>query len=127
MTNTVQATPLSSEDRLTVHAIKGTALDGAALRDVGRASRSSVPLTVKIKSLPLAWQRLAMCESSWRLRAVSPSGKHHGLFQIHQGFFTTLGLNARTATFEQQWQVAQYVYDRQGAKAWTCARKAGLR
>ena len=126
MTNTVQAAPLNSEDRLTVYA-KGTAAwKDAALRDVGRASRSSVPLTVKIKTLPTAWQRLIACESSNRLRAVSPSGKHHGLFQIHEGFFTTLGLDHATATFEQQWQAARYVYDRQGAKAWTCASKAGL-
>lgn len=127
MTSTVQAAPINSEDRLTVHAKGTVAWKDATLRDVGRASRSSVPLKVKIKSLPIEWQRLAMCESSWRLHAVSPSGKHHGLFQIHQGFFTTLGYDARTATFEQQVEVAAYVMQRQGAKAWTCARKAGLR
>ena len=98
-------------------------------RDNDRASRANRGL---FEMLPKAWQRLAYCESSStankiNLRVQSPSGQHVGVWQLHKGFYTTLGIDWRTATLWQQWQVAQYVYNRQGARAWTCARKAGLK
>ena len=122
--------PLSTADRL--HGSVTLAPTGAThpvveRADEGRASRSAVHWLVKFERLPEVWQRLAECESSVRMRAVSPSGLHHGLWQIHRGFFTTLGMDAETATYEQQWEAAQYVYERQGARAWTCADKAGLK
>jgi len=80
-----------------------------------------------INQLPAVWQRLAWCESRFHMRATSPSGKHHGLFQIHEGFFNAVGVNWRTATVAEQYRVARYVYNRQGATAWSCARRAGLR
>ena len=89
-----------------------------------RASRSR-PLT--IRSLPKAWQRLAWCESRWHLHATSKSGKHHGLWQIHEGWFKSAGVNYKTADVKAQYHVARYVYQRQGARAWTCARQAGLK
>lgn len=82
---------------------------------------------MKLTDLPIAWQRLAMCESSNRPHAISPSGLHHGYFQIHKGFFITKDIDWKTATLEQQWEVAQYVYKRQGAQAWSCADQAGLK
>ena len=77
--------------------------------------------------IPAVWRRLAWCESRWHLQATSISGKHHGLWQIHQGWFRSAGVDWRTATVDQQYRVARYVYRKQGARAWTCARKAGLR
>lgn len=86
-----------------------------------RASRSL------LRSLPPVWSRLAWCESRWHLRSVSKSGKHHGLFQIHEGWFKSQHVNWRTATATQQYRVALHVYKVQGARAWSCARSAGLR
>ena len=86
-----------------------------------RASRSM------LRHLPPVWSHLAWCESRWHLRSVSKSGKHHGLFQIHEGWFKSAGVNWRTAGVTQQYRVALRVYARQGARAWVCARQAGLR
>ena len=80
-----------------------------------------------LKETPKVWQRLAYCESRNNPRAISPSGQHYGLWQIHRGFYITLGYNYKKATFAQQWKTAKYVYARQGAKAWSCARYAGLK
>ena len=79
-------------------------------------------------TLPSVWKRLAWCESRGRLRAVSKSGTYHGMFQIHKGRFKGHGINPKTATLRQQWMLAQYIYHRQGAKAWPyCSKKAGLK
>lgn len=86
-----------------------------------RASRA------QMRRIPPVWRRLAWCESRWHLHSVSRSGKHHGLWQIHEGWFKSAGVNYHTASIEQQYQVARYVYRKQGARAWSCARKAGLR
>ena len=101
----------------------------ASDRDSDRASRASRGY---FAALPKVWQKLAFCESSstiakLNLRAKSPSGQHVGVWQLHKGFYKAQGVDWRTATIQQQWQVAQYVYSRQGARAWTCARKAGLK
>jgi hypothetical protein len=82
---------------------------------------------MKLTDLPKAWQRLVYCESTNRQHAVSPSGLHHGYFQIHEGFFKAKNIDWVNATLEEQWLVAQYVYDRQGARAWTCAKQANLK
>ena len=83
-------------------------------------------------AFPVSWQRLAACESSStplriNLRAVSPSGLHHGPWQVHKGFYKPFNINPKTATLAQHWKVAQAAYKRHGAKAWTCAQKAGLK
>ena len=101
----------------------------ASDRDSDRASRASRGY---FAALPKVWQKLALCESSsttarLNLRAKSPSGQHIGVWQLHKGFYKAQGVDWRTATIQQQWQVAQYVYNRQGARAWTCARRAGLK
>lgn len=83
-------------------------------------------LPTKIAHLPKAWRQLAYCESRYKLHAVSPSGEHFGLWQLHRGFYAHFNINPKKATFSQQWMVAQYVYKRQGARAWSCARFAGL-
>lgn len=80
-----------------------------------------------LKDVPKAWRKLAWCESRYTLNAVSPGKKYYGLWQLHKGFYNVYDYNPRTATFEQQWRVAQYVYRRQGAKAWSCASYAGLK
>lgn len=80
-----------------------------------------------LKDLPVVWRKLAYCESRYDLRAVSPSGNHYGLWQLHKGFYKVFKYDPKKATFAQQWQVAKYVYERQGAKAWSCAKRAGLR
>lgn len=84
-----------------------------------RADRSTV-------RLPAKWVRLAWCESRGRLHAVN-NHTYYGLWQIHKGWFTPFGINPRTATMKQQYLVARHVYRTQGAKAWTCARKANFR
>lgn len=94
-----------------------------------RTSRSAAAL---YEALPLVWKRLAACESSStpsriNLRAVSPSGLHHGPWQVHKGFYKPFRIDPETATLAQHWKVAQAAYKRQGAKAWTCAKKAGLK
>ena len=85
-----------------------------------RANRARRAIT----NYPKAWQRLAWCESRYHLHAVSKNGLYHGLWQIHKGWFKPFGIDPNTATIEQQWKVAQAVYHRQGAKAWSCARQA---
>ena len=87
-----------------------------------RASRS------RTFALPAVWKRLAWCESRGHLGSVSKSGTYHGMFQIHKGWFKSHGINPKTATLQQQWKLAQYIYHRQGAKAWPyCSKKAGLK
>lgn len=90
-----------------------------------RASRSSV--ISNVNQLPKVWQRIVACESSGRANAVSPSGKHYGYFQIHKGWFKGVGLDYQTATLYQQYKLALAIYKKQGAKAWSCAKKAGLK
>lgn len=82
---------------------------------------------IRLKDLPKPWQRLAYCESRNSLTAESPSGKHYGIFQIHKGFYITKGIKWEGSTLAAQWSVAQYVYARQGADAWSCAKQAGLK
>lgn len=88
---------------------------------------ASKPMPSSLNEVPKVWQRLAYCESRYDLRAVSPSGEHFGLWQLHRGFYKHLGYNPKRATFREQWVTALYVYERQGARAWACAREAGLK
>ena len=80
-----------------------------------------------LDDLPKVWKRLAYCESRYQLRAVSVSGDHYGLWQIHKGFYKALNIDPKKATFNEQWKAAKYVYARQGAKAWSCAKRVGLK
>ena len=83
-----------------------------------------VPLPTRLDQVAPKWQRLALCESSGQLHAVSRSRTYYGLWQLHKGFYAHFKINPKTATFAQQWRIAQDVYRRQGAKAWSCAKKA---
>lgn len=86
-----------------------------------RSSRTRPRPSLTLNRLPTQWQRLAWCESRHRLHANN-NDTYYGLWQIHEGWFKPFGINPETATIEQQWQVAQHVYKRQGAKAWTCSK-----
>ena len=83
-----------------------------------------VPTPTRLDQLAPKWQRLALCESSGQLHAVSRSRTYHGLWQLHKGFYAHFHIKPETATLAQQYRIAQYVYKRQGAKAWSCAKKA---
>ena len=85
-----------------------------------RASRS------QMMRIPLQWRRLAWCESRNRLHA-NRHNTYYGLWQIHRGWFTQFNIRPDTATFTQQWAVAQHVYKTQGAQAWSCAKQTGMR
>jgi hypothetical protein len=79
---------------------------------------------LKLEHLPAKWQRLAVCESSNRPHVWSPSGEHYGYFQIHRGFFNVYNYKPGRLGLRKQYEVALYVYERQGPGAWSCAKKA---
>jgi hypothetical protein len=73
---------------------------------------------------------IANCESKMDPNAVSPTDDH-GLFQIngvHQGSFTKVTGQPWSAIYDPHHnaQFAKWLYDRQGWRPWTCARKVGL-
>ena len=73
---------------------------------------------------------IANCESRMDVRAVSPTDDH-GLFQInivHQGSFSRVTGQPWSAVYDARYntQFAKWLYDRQGWRPWTCARKVGL-
>lgn len=88
---------------------------------------SSGPSLDNVQDLPKVWRKLAYCESRYVIDAVSPSGDHYGLFQIHKGFYKAVGIKWKRSTVSEQFTVAKYVYKRQGANAWACANYAGLK
>lgn len=103
-----------------------------------RASRSLIvrpdtsdAVIVREPSRAAIWKRIAQCESGGRLHAVSPSGTYLGLFQLHRGFFITHGYRGdawKRLNAAGQLEIAEYVQQRQGWKAWpVCSRKAGIR
>ena len=91
-----------------------------------RVSRQRSRQSLTLTHLPAKWRRLAWCESRHRLHAVN-NNTYYGLWQIHKGWYKPFGINPTTATIEQQWRVAQHVYNKQGAKAWTCSTKANFK
>lgn len=101
-------------------------------REGNRVSRSASRDAMFFRSLPIEWQRLAWCESrttphNIRYDVKSPSGEHVGVWQIHKGLFKAAGVSWKRSTLMEQWIAAKYTYNRQGAKAWTCAKQAGLK
>lgn len=77
-----------------------------------------------LEDLPLAWQKLAKCESSGRLNAVSGKrGQFQGLFQIeyprtwvaHGGAMT---VPPKAASMMEQFWVALHIYVDRGSKPW---------
>lgn len=86
-----------------------------------RSSRTRPRQSLTLNRLPTQWRALAWCESRHRLHANN-NNTYYGLWQIHKGWFKPFDINPETATIEQQWQVAQHVYKRQGAAAWTCSK-----
>ena len=79
---------------------------------------------IELDQLPLAWQKLAKCESSGRLNAVSGNRKQYqGAFQIeyprtwvaHGG---DSGTPPKDSTLLQQFYVAMHIYIDRGYKPW---------
>lgn len=79
---------------------------------------------IQLTDLPLAWQKLAKCESSGRLNAVSGTRKQfQGAFQIeyprtwvaHGG---DSGTPTKDATLREQFAVALHIYIDRGYKPW---------
>lgn len=77
-----------------------------------------------LDQLPLAWQKLAMCESSGRLNAVSGNRKQfQGAFQIeyprtwiaHGG---NSGKQPKDSTLLEQFWVALHIYVDRGSSPW---------
>lgn len=86
-----------------------------------RSSRTRQRPSLTLNRLPMKWRALAWCESRYRLHAIN-NNTYYGLWQIHKGWYKPFGINPKTATIEQQWRVAQHVYKKQGAAAWTCSK-----
>lgn len=107
-------------------AVSKPAADDTPKDRKSKPSRSAHRAPTSLKDLPTAWQRLAWCESRHNLHAVSPGRTYFGLWQLHKGFYAVFDIDPQTANFAQQWRVAKYVYKRQGARAWSCSRYAGL-
>jgi hypothetical protein len=83
-----------------------------------------VPRSLELSDLPLSWQKLAMCESSGRINAVSGTRKQfQGLFQIeyprtwvaHGGSMT---VPPKAASVMEQFYVALHIYVDRGSKPW---------
>lgn len=83
-----------------------------------------VPRSFELTDLPIAWQKLAMCESSGRVNAVSGTRKQfQGLFQIeyprtwvaHGGDKNT---PPKAASVQQQFEVALRIYIDRFSKPW---------
>lgn len=79
---------------------------------------------IQITDLPLAWQKLATCESGQRHNAVSGKrDQFQGYFQIeyprtwkaHGG---TSGIQPKNATLREQFDVALHIYVDRGYKPW---------
>ena len=79
---------------------------------------------LELSDLPLAWQKLAMCESSGRPNAVSGTRKQfQGLFQIeyprtwvaHGG---SKAVPPKAASVMDQFYVALHIYVDRGSKPW---------
>jgi hypothetical protein len=79
---------------------------------------------IEITDLPLAWQKLATCESGQRHNAVSgKQDQFQGYFQIeyprtwkaHGG---TSGRPPKDATLREQFDVALHIYVDRGYKPW---------
>ena len=79
---------------------------------------------LELSDLPIAWQKLAMCESSGRVNAVSGTRKQfQGLFQIeyprtwvaHGGSMT---VPPKAASVMDQFYVALHIYVDRGSKPW---------
>lgn len=73
----------------------------------------------------MKWHRLAYCESRMRIHA-NRNNTYYGLWQIHRGWFKPFNIDPTHATIAQQYRVALHVYKKQGASAWSCARKANF-
>jgi len=99
---------------------------GFPVKEVIITEKIEVPVVYEmtLEDLPLAWQKLAKCESSGRLDAVSGTRKQfQGAFQIeyprtwvaHGGHS---GTPPKKATLKEQFHVALHIYADRGAKPW---------
>ena len=79
---------------------------------------------LSLDQLPLSWQKLAMCESSGRVNAVSGKRKQfQGLFQIeYPRTWVAHGGNSdkapKDSTILEQFYVALHIYVDRGSKPW---------
>lgn len=83
-----------------------------------------VPRSIELADLPIAWQKLAMCESGGRPNAVSGTRKQfQGLFQIeyprtwvaHGG---PISVPPKAASVKDQFHVALRIYVDRFSKPW---------
>jgi hypothetical protein len=93
-------------------------------REPDRVPISIQVADIQLTDLPLAWQKLAKCESNGRLNAVSGTRKQfQGAFQIefprtwvaHGG---KSGTPTKDATLREQFHVALHIYADRGWKPW---------
>jgi resuscitation-promoting factor RpfB len=73
----------------------------------------------------LNWAALARCESGGNPRAVSSTGKYHGLYQFSQATWNSVGGSGSPsqASPDEQTYRAKVLYNRSGAGQWpTCGR-----
>lgn len=79
---------------------------------------------IQITDLPLAWQKLATCESGQRHNAVSGKrGQFQGYFQIEyprtwEAHGGDSGIQPKDATLKDQFDVALHIYVDRGYKPW---------
>jgi len=79
---------------------------------------------LSLDQLPLSWQKLAMCESSGRVNAVSGKRKQfQGLFQIeYPRTWVAHGGDSdkapKDSTILEQFYVALHIYVDRGSKPW---------
>ena len=95
-----------------------------SLRASRSESRSPEPFNHRdTLKASLNWAALAQCESSGNPRAVNPSGKYRGAFQMDAAFWRTYGgltyaARPDLATYAQQLAVAQRGYSARGRSPW---------
>jgi hypothetical protein len=90
-----------------------------------RSSRSDDRPSSGKANLSGAWAKVANCESSGNPRAVSSSGKYHGLFQFdHQTWRSVGGSGSPSkASAAEQLMRAKKLYSQRGAQPWpVCGR-----
>lgn len=91
-----------------------------------RASRYRPRPALQLTDLPAKWQRLAWCESRHQLHANNHN-TYYGLWQIHKGWYKPYGINPEHATIAQQYRIAQHIYNKQGAQAWSCSHHTNFK
>ena len=90
----------------------------------------AVGTKVEKANLSGVWKRLAKCESGGNPRAVSSTGKYHGLYQFSVSTWRAVGGKGKPsdASAAEQTKRAKILQARAGWGQWpSCSRKLGLR